>query len=36
MTVARLYENRGEGVTGDFREYPFIHDLFGPYRVFGL
>jgi hypothetical protein len=36
MTVARLYENRGEGIGSDLREDPFIQDLFSPYRVFGL
>ncbi len=35
MTVARLYGPRGEGVDGDFREDPFIQELFGPYRVWG-
>jgi uncharacterized phiE125 gp8 family phage protein len=36
MTVARLYENRGDGIAGDFREDPFIQEMFGSYHVFGL
>jgi uncharacterized phiE125 gp8 family phage protein len=34
MTVARLHENRGDGVTGNLQTDPFIRDLFAPYRVF--
>lgn len=33
MTVARLYANRGDGVTADFREDRFVQSLFAPYRV---
>ncbi|MGF9764119.1 hypothetical protein AAII07_54350 [Microvirga sp. 0TCS3.31] len=33
MTVARLYANRGDGLTADFREDRFVQSLFAPYRV---
>jgi uncharacterized phiE125 gp8 family phage protein len=35
MTVTRLYENRGDGVATDFRDDPFVQELFAPYRVWG-
>jgi len=33
MTVARLYANRGDGLTADFREDHFVQSLFAPYQV---
>jgi uncharacterized phiE125 gp8 family phage protein len=33
MATARLYENRGEGLTSGLQVDPFIHELFSPYRV---
>jgi uncharacterized phiE125 gp8 family phage protein len=33
MTIARLYANRGDGLTSDFREDRFVQSLFAPYRV---
>lgn len=34
MTLARVHEFRGDGVTGALQADPFIRDLFAPYRVF--
>jgi uncharacterized phiE125 gp8 family phage protein len=33
MTIARLYANRGDGLSADFREDRFIQSLFAPYQV---
>ncbi|MFD0462828.1 head-tail connector protein [Microvirga aerilata] len=33
MTIARLYANRGDGLTAEFREDRFVQSIFAPYRV---
>jgi len=33
MTVARLFQCHGDGLTADFREDRFVQSLFAPYRV---